>query len=377
MFRVRLCSFPYLTISNLAMKFLLSLCFNLLLLISASGQKKVLIEKFTNAYCGQCPNAAVIIDGFQADNENLIWVSHHKPVSWTDNELNNDKSIALWDDLGAPGNPTAMVDRVARSNRLAHTGSSTWSDLITQQSNVSSAAEMRFSDVLYDEETNTLNFVAHARFAEVPDYVGAHAVTIMIVEDYVNSTEQHSYYNDVAGHPLEGRGDVIWDYEHRNVVRDILEEPWGSTDFVPWDIVAGAEYSRSYSYSVPYNFDPAQIKLVAVISRSSDALTERTVLNATELGLIDANPWLSTTQDFTQGTHIKLSPNPVSDYLKVTFDETPSAVTIVDFSGKEVLSLHLQSNTLNITVDHLESGNYILLAELSVGRVAKQFQVVK
>lgn len=85
---------------------------------STDAQKNVLFEKFTNAYCGVCPDATLDLMEIVENNPDVIWISHHKPVTWTDNPLTNERSIAIWDDLNVSGVPQGMVDRTVYDGSL-------------------------------------------------------------------------------------------------------------------------------------------------------------------------------------------------------------------------------------------------------------------
>jgi len=57
--------------------FLLSFVFTL-----SIAQKKVLFEKYTNAFCGICPDATIQLKNMVEENPDVIWISHQKPIGF-------------------------------------------------------------------------------------------------------------------------------------------------------------------------------------------------------------------------------------------------------------------------------------------------------
>jgi hypothetical protein len=69
-------------------------------------------------------------------------------------------------------------------------------------------------------------------------------------------------------------------------------------------------------------------------------------------------------------TNISIYPNPTSNTLFITGNETPIAVAIYNVLGKEVLSL---KNTNNINVQALPSGVYVIRISDGAGQANRKF----
>jgi len=67
---------------------------------------------------------------------------------------------------------------------------------------------------------------------------------------------------------------------------------------------------------------------------------------------------------------ISIYPNPTSNTLFITGNETPIAVSIYNVLGKEVLSI---KNTNNINVQALPSGVYVIRISDGVGQTNRKF----
>ena len=358
------------------MKRYFTLIFSILLLQSAFAQKRVIIEKFTSAFCGSCPNGALVIKDLQAQYPGTIWVNHHKPTWWTDYQLQNEQSDILWDELSVPGTPSAMVDRTPVGNALI-VFQNNWENLVAAQSNAEYFANLSVENVTFDLENRTFHFDLSANFESLPP-AGDFRLTAMILEDSVTGTEQHSYYNDVPGHPLEGLGDIMWDYSHQNVTRAILDDAWGTADVIPSTPELGMTYSQNFSYMVPEAYNPEQIKVVGLLAyHDENNFNNRQVLNATEAKMSDFGLILTSTNEIeTFASNIRLSPNPTSDWLNLSLDFTPDQIFILNAQGQVVKQIASENYQAPINISQLEQGIYFLQLKIEGKSVHKKFMVI-
>ena len=356
------------------MKYILTLIVQILVTLSVLGQKSILIEKFTNIYCGSCPNAHLIIKDYLDQYPEAIWVNHHKPIDFDVNELVNQHSVVLWEDFNVPGVPTAMINRIATGNSVARP-SSTWGTLIESEKQAEALTQVEIKDVSYDLDTRTFGFQVETIFKTLPTQ-GDYRISVMMIEDGVYD-KQHSYFNDVAGHPLEGRGDIIWDYVHSNVVRTIIDGGWGTAGVIPQSIELNTTYGKEYTYTVPEAYKAHRFKIVAVVSRyGEDDITNAQVLNATEVDTRDLDLILSASEEVeSEEMILTLSPNPASDILNVQFNEIPQFVYIINELGQQVVSLQPKNKSLNLDIDSYKVGGYYLLAEVSGVQYTETFVI--
>lgn len=361
------------------MKILLSLTVSLLLFFSVSGQKRVLIEKFTNMYCGACPGGSLEIESLQEAYPQLIWVSHHKPVTFTENELTNEQSIALYNDLGVQGHPSAMVDRTEYNDNLVNYVGS-WDNMVAEQLSVAAAADIYLDEVAFDAETRTFSFKVNTSFITAVES-GDYRVTVMILQDYWNSKGgQSNYFNNSPGSPLEGLGDVIWDYENRNVVRAILDDHWGTQDVIPVQPEVGELYSKTYSFTAPEDYRLDRMKVVALVAEhDQEDIYSRPVLNAVEIALNDFGFQLSATEEpeVPAQLSVLVSPMPASDLMMISYPEKPSLVQLISMDGKIIYSVQPEAAQLSIDVSPYQNGQYVLLAQLGNKKLAKPISIQK
>jgi len=338
------------------MKILLKFIVLILLAGNISAQKKVLLEKFTNVYCGTCPNASLIIQDLVEQYPNTIWISHYKGVDWEHNHMQNDESIQLHDDLNVYGNPTAMVDRTPLSSGLIQS-STDWENQILDQQEEKYFANFEIDN--YEFESRWLHFDVKTTLDELPDLERELRLIVFIVEDDV-IWKQHSYYNDVEGHPLEGLGGVIASYAHQNAVRYIVEGPWGVSDAIPSDPVVGSKYTRRFSQYIPQAYNIENISIVTALTYHDYVDVEnRQVLNAGRTYLRDTELFLTDTKDFEEVVNT-MYPNPSRGNLQLEFKTIPDRVEFHNFQGRVVKTVVPNSQTENIDLSNFVPGKYIV-----------------
>jgi len=340
-----------------------------------TAQKRVLVEKFTNAYCGACPNGTIILEGYQEKYPGLILVKHHKPVTWIDNPLPNPASAVIRTEVGVWGQPTAMVDRKAVGTDLV-LSSGAWEDRIIEQLNRPYYMNLDLSSVSFDAGSRILEFNIEMLFDELPEAEELR-LSVMVVEDHVYGVEQHNYSNDTPGHPLEGQGDIIWGYEHNAVTRMILDQPWGTDVAFPADLEIGVPYVQTFTYLVPEEYVIEHMKLVALVAEHDDAnVYARTILNADEYSLSEELD-LSSTSHPSAAIDFDLSPNPTTELLTVEFQNVPEEVYLFDSRGITLLDFGSPAQRMDISVAQMNAGTYTLVIKTQDGQlVAKKFSKI-
>lgn len=358
------------------MKLYFTILLNFLFVLSLSAQKRVLIEKFTSAFCGSCPNASLEIQYMQEAHPELIWVNHHKPTWWTDYKLENEQSGVLWNDLSVPGTPRAVVDRTPIGAQLTYSLGS-WSNMVNQQLAQPAYANLELSDITYDLDSRTFDFKVNVNFESLPSD-GELRISAMIVEDSVTGTEQHSYFNNSPGHPLEGLGDIIWDYTHRNVTRAILNEPWGTPNSLPDNRVVGEIYSYDFTYTVPEAYNPEQIKVIATVSRHDENdLGNRQVLNALEVKMNEQGLVLTNAEEvFWQGQQISIHPNPAKDFFNLNLSFIPDQLDIFNHNG-QLLYRYTELSKQQIDVSQLNTGLYFIRIYVDGNSTSRKLAIIK
>ena len=351
------------------------LCF--LLAGGVFAQKRVLLEKFTTANCGSCPNGSLMILDLQEQYPGLIWVSHHKPTTWMDYPLQNEQSNMIWEDLNVFGHPRAMVDRTILNNRLDQSASQ-WAALVAQQSEEPHYADVLIKDVTYTDANRTFSFGLEVNFEVLPS-PGTFHLTAIIVEDSIVGPPQNNYNNGTVGHPLYGLGHPIPNYIHNNVARAILDGPWGTANVLPDAPVLGETYEQNYDYTVPAEYDVNQIKVVAVLSYyNENNHLDKQVLNANQLRLSEVvDVSTSTTNILVPEHYLSVFPNPTPGRFAVQFTALPELLSLKDKQGRTLQTWAPDQLLFSANASDLPAGLYYLQAQYAQGIATTKVMLLK
>ena len=347
----------------------LSIClFTILAVTSVSGQRAILFEKFTNAYCGSCAGATEVLKELSILYPEMIWVSHHSNPSWTENDYSNPQSDSIQADLEVYGNPLGMINRTPIGGDLLKNTSS-WQASIAEFQAQDSPIQILTEFSAYEEELRELQITIGVQVLEqLP--VGDYNLSMMIVEDRVRGIEQHSYFNDVAGHPLEGRGDIIWDYAHSNVVREIHDGAWGTSGLFSQSPEPGSWISKNYSLTISEDYDINNLSIVAIVANHN--------LDAGNISVIDAHKFtfqdlgiVSNTESEIADIEATIHPNPSTGQLWITSDKSINSIELINSIGQSVSKIAKSEHIDYLDVSHLEAGIYRCVLIYDEGSVIK------
>ncbi len=326
--------------------------------LDAQPVKKVIIEKFTSANCGNCPRATEILKTITADQENVIWLSHHSDFL-PDAMYVSDLSPMFYD--YASSAPRASFDRVLfdGANRVAVT-SGTWEQRLTQQLNETAIAGVAIYGNTHNNQTN---FNVEIIFTEIPE-AGDLRLSVFAVENIVLGSgpgyDQSNYDNNNPDSPLYQQGNPITNYQHLNVTRAVISDSWGTDGIIPDNPEIGTTYSYDYTYEVPESFDFQNIRIVAVLHYyDENDLSKHYVLNANEayaasfLGINTTEPEIPMLHAY---------PNPFSDQTFIEINNLPQNVKLNAYSlnGKIIQpDYQIENNGIKVNANQLRSGIYI------------------
>lgn len=351
------------------MKYLFSLAISALLVSNLSSQKVVLLEKWTNSHCGVCPNGAIELQEIVDYHPNTIWVSHYKPWMMV---LNNDQSDQLWSDFGVYANPLLMVDR--EYNNGLFNNMSTWFGIVSDELNEEQVAEVEITNLYTNAFERTIDFDCNISFLKDQENA-EYRITAMVVEDLVTGEPQDSYFSDTPGHPLYGLGSEIWNYKHRNVVRHIFDDAWGTPDVLPTEPKAGDAASHHYQFSIPDDHNIENMFIVCSITKyNPQDLTQIDALQATKQKLIDGV--ITSTDELNTTIDLDIFPNPTSSYVDVILSESIDELKIIDPSGRLMFSEKQLAKNPRIDISNFESGYYLIQIKIEDRWITRPLSVV-
>lgn len=275
---------------------------NIVALYGQAPVKKVLVEKFTSSYCGNCPRATLDLLGLEQMNPNLIWVAHHSP--WVVRDSMHTTDIDPFYNNYTNSAPKATIDRIKYNNQSAvATGTGSWTMHITNQTastadvsvGVSGTFNTTTREITVDVTSNFYNAVGAAD----------RRVNLFLVETDISvpntqGYNQANYDNNNPASPLYNLGNPITNYVHKNVTRAVISDTWGTATTIPATPAMNTDYTETYTYTIPANYDLNNCYLVAFVNRyDANDINNHEVLNAERLDISSLSQIVPVTSSFT------------------------------------------------------------------------------
>lgn len=317
----------------------------------------VVLEEFTGAWCGWCPDGAVIMEDLIAANPNkVIGISIHDGDAM-------EYAEGIRTGFGVSAYPNGMVDRKVFPGEADEPHSrGQWTANVNAQLTRYTPVEVGVTHT-YDAATRTIVATVTAHFV---DYAaGDMRFVLAITEDNVTGTgtgyNQVNYLNTTAGHPYEGAGDPIIGFSHGHVLRANEPGVYGNAGIIPSPAAPGSYYSETFTYVIPASYDENEISVIGFVSYSNPVIGEREILNADQAHLSEAS-----LDEVSLIGSLSISPNPVEDQFTIQLDlrqELSADIVIYNTSGQEVSKVASGSyaagaQTIQASVGDLPAGLY-------------------
>lgn len=288
------------------------LCLFVMLTTGLSAQsvlQKVLVEEHTGAWCGWCPDGALILDDILTTEPNVIGVAVHQGDAMAIPLSSSIRSFY------GPAFPQATFNRAGEP-----VSRGAWSAAATTALSRNPVVSVSFDSVSINGATRQLTARIKANFHR--DTVGQMRVNLYILESNLVGSgtgwDQVNYLNNTPGHTYYQAGDPITGYTHNHVLRHALGSAWGTVSVIPTSVVAGDEFTHTYTYTIPSTYNIANMHIVAMVNYHGGQLVyQRPTLNAEEMSLAMAVG----VEDGVTGNSALLSvyPNPATDRVQVGF----------------------------------------------------------
>ena len=337
-------------------------------LLSHAQPKRILLEKYTSAFCGACPNAHLIAEELAAAYPELILAFHHSSVDG----MANSNSTEWRDGFGVLGTPMGMVGRSGPGAGQIAVLPHLWEERILEQLNEPAyvGLELRGS---YNPFSRMLSLDVAGTFTERPP-AGELRLNLMITEDSVIHAgygfDQSNYFNDVEGHPLYGLGQPIYFYPHHHVVREIVDGTWGTSGVFPPQPELGQVYHHHYDYFLPWNWNQEKARLVAFVSLYDEQnLFQRQVLNVVEHPLYAL---VATAVEEPESQAFRVSPNPATEMLRLELPALTHRVELLTLTGQSAYAQSVRSEKHEVDVSNLKPGLYLVRAYTAAGILVRK-----
>ena len=257
------------------------LCLFLLLCASyfATAQpatKKIMLEEFTGAWCGWCPEGTIIADSLKAlFGDKLIVVANH-----VNDDLQVPDGRQLRDELNTYAYPSATIDRYHQPGEPYHWFlRDKWQSYAQDRLNNAAIASVSFSDCLVSTDSKYEMDVTVA-FNAVPAAGIPLKLNVYVLEDSITAVGSLSQANSSPA--VQSGAYVLRSWYHNNTLRTALGGAWGLNPF-PSAPATGTLYKQHFTFTKPADWNAAQIRLIAYLAYDgATSANQREVLNCDE-----------------------------------------------------------------------------------------------
>jgi hypothetical protein len=335
------------------------LCKSLFSNTGTSGTRTVLIEEFTGAWCGWCPDGEVVVDQIIANNPGkVLSVSVHDGDGMEFNDgIRTGFAVSAY--------PNGMVDRklFAGETKEPHSRGA-WAANAAAQIGSYTPADVKIT-YTYNATLRKFDITFTADFVDFA--TGDLRFVPMIVEDNVTGSgsayDQVNYLNGTAGHPYGSSGDPIVGFVHKRVLRALPGGAFGNAGVIPSQVSAGDSHSENFVYVLPGGYDRDEVSIIGALVYYSGTVGQREVINSTE------TVWpVKATEVPSVVGQMTVFPNPTNQRFSLDFDldeAVTAEIVIFDMFGRRVAVLENRdfqagNHIISHDVSSLASGSYFV-----------------
>jgi hypothetical protein len=336
------------------------------------SEKRVLVEEFTGAWCGWCPDGGLQIEALRDQLPAAVTVALH--TGGTD-AMETAVSAELAEAF-RPSYPTAMIDRtqfdgeagvpIQRSGNAWISRAQRRMQEFTPLEILISAGWNSTSDEGFAQVT-----VQFSDYAPEDDYRLHCWIVSPSMSGDGRGWDQRNYYSGHANyptHPYHDLPDPIVGYQHKHVQQVSLTGTWGIAGIISSFPQADEEYTHRFEFDASDYPDPSKAegewRVVAFVTRHHGPSSDREVLNAAEHGLMAVDVEGVPEADF-RITGLYPQPLHGQGSLQLQLDRAARLrITISNLLGKETLldegDYAIGMHTLTLSTHALRPGMYHL-----------------
>lgn len=213
-------------------------------------KRKIVIEDYTGAWCGNCPPAILAADEIHNVTEHVAVVAIHSTSFTFTDPMHYDDLPILVDALSIGGAPEMRMNR---------------NDIWLEPYETSDVTSIAGADtdiaIAINSQVTGADLVVGVKVISENGLAAGDKLVVYLVEDRIIH-DQANYLNTVVGSPFFGLGDPIPDFEHNHVLRESLSLVLG--DNMP-ATAALTEYTRSFTTSIPSDYVRDNLSLVVMV----------------------------------------------------------------------------------------------------------------
>ncbi len=362
----------------------------------AQATKKVILEDLTASWCGLCPEGKLTYDSLMANFDNVIGVGVH-----VSDPMSNDITDALSAEYSGGGVNVFLVDRHLFQDRNFVQFSFQYEPIaekLNERLQSYSPVSVSIEDLQYDEFSRELIVNVQAHFHQNMSDQDLR-FNLWITEDSIVRNEggytQSSYFNDYDGHAYQGAGNPIYNFAHRNVLRQSLGGLFGIENSLPSNLQAGSSHEFEFSTVIPPEWDINQIYLVGLVQNYGSERSQQPILNAEDIRLksyIENEVFATSIEAQANPLQLfRIYPNPISIApLQIVFNLSSTSLVrlqVFDIQGKMIRTLRQEKmnqglhtvrwNLQDTRGNKVSTGHYMIVLEDKKGNRQVQKVVVE
>ena len=312
----------------------------------AQAPRKVVLEDYTGGWCGYCPRGTTIMNNLIAANPNFIGVANHNGDA-----LANTYTNAIDAGLNVTSYPNGSIDRY-KFPALSKVSMSTsyWTSYTAQRLAVTSPCNVMISST-YNSITRLVEIEVQVEFvgSATAPVGGDLRLSCVLIEDGVTGVNQKNYMGMGCADPSPSSPWYTYPCNIPNFIHDhtarinLATDVWGDPTVVPSTVSAGQSFSKSFTYTVPTNWDASKMKVLAFVTRHhpTDPF-QRDMLNANETSSLNSATGIEVIESGNLVSSHSAYPNPAVDFSVVEFQLNSKdhvGVRIFNALGQEIATL--------------------------------------
>lgn len=353
-------------------------------ILGNSATMNVLVEQFTGAWCGWCPDGTLQMKEIEKRFPRATLVAIHAGSQADNMKIQEGLQLS---NLFTPSYPQAMINRTKfQQDKPAipiSRGTDAWLKKVEELEKNYTPIEITVTPQ-YDKESRRLTAFVKIYFA---DYLPHDIVSlnVWLVENDVTGTgtgwDQANYYSNNSSypnHPLYKEPNPIKNYMHRYVFRQSL------TGYLGVQILqfpnAGDIIEMSYNTELPQNFKENDVSIIAFAGYNNSQTRGYEILNSASAKLLKPD---AVAEGNVGINSISISPNPAKEFAEINisgFGNKLTSIEVINLLGNKLIEIgqaELVAGSVFINVSELESGAYIIAFKLQDSVRREMLRVVK
>lgn len=235
-------------------KFLLVVC-ALMSLNILTAQKNVLVEEATGTWCGYCPAGIYYLDSLHNTYDNVISISVH-----LQDPMSNDEYHA---GTGFTSAPSANIGRHFEDKEYQE-----WFECVQTEMEIPAKTTVAVENQ-FDEATRVLT--STVTVTAIESFSGSYRLSAIICEDAVTGpAPQYNQVNNYSNVYISMGG---WEFlpnpvpAHRMAYDHVGRQLLGgyNGEGMNYSMAQGETYTRTFTYTLPENYDEDYIRVVGVV----------------------------------------------------------------------------------------------------------------